>query len=218
MGKVKPKKNWSHRYWQDNEECIQDNQPAIDVSDHRHVPIQALYDVREIGFTTSKDVENGSTASSEFISQQVPLKPYSAYSMGQDLNQSDIIVPPFMHECSCINLTMPNNGIVDHSSTVYPNAIDIMPRCKGHTAMAGNDMHTIYYVTNHLSELDKIQDYKCQYGKNTNSKQFKCNEKHTSQTPLSTPPKITDNKLHQPTNKNNSNICNDASAVTIKRR
>ena len=80
MGKVKPKKNWSHRYWQDNEECIQDNQPAIDVSDHRHVPIQALYHVREIGFTTSKDVENGSTASSEFISQQVPLKPYSAYS------------------------------------------------------------------------------------------------------------------------------------------
>ena len=157
MGKVKPKKAWSSRYYDDDQHA-QDTPPRGNVYES-HEPRPLPFENSDTtGKLPCNVAEASSTSTGSAATKFMPHKPQPTYNVGQDLNKPDLEVTSLRF------LSLPNTPKVaaqppllhPYVHPVHSNAIGNNFSFAGDQQpyMYKNNIDAIHYVTNHLSNIE----------------------------------------------------------------
>ena len=152
MGKVKPKKAWSSRYYHDDQHVL--NTPPRGNVYERHEPRPILFDNRDTKCKLPCNIEEASSTSSGSATKLMPFKPQPTYNVGQDLTKPDLEVTSMRFMTTNPKVAEPS--FVHPYSTLHSNAIGNNLSFGGNQQpyMYKTNIDAIHYVTNHLSNIE----------------------------------------------------------------
>ena len=154
MGKVKPKKAWSSRYYHDDQHVL--NTPPRGNVYERHEPRPLLFENRDTKCNAPCYIAEASSTSSGSAPKLMPLKPQPTYNVGQDLTKPDLEVTSLRFMNLATNPEVAEPSFVHPYSILHSNAIGNNLSFVGNRQphMYKNNIDAIHYVTNHLSNIE----------------------------------------------------------------
>ena len=154
MGKVKPKKAWSSRYYHDDQHVL--NTPPRGNVHERHEPRPLLFENRDTKCKLPCNIEEASSTSSGSATKLMPFKPQPTYNVGQDLTKPDLEVTSMRFMSLATNPKVAEPSFVHPYSTLHSNAIGNNLSFGGNQQpyMYKTNIDAIHYVTNHLSNIE----------------------------------------------------------------
>ena len=152
MGKVKPKKAWSSRYYHDDQHVL--NTPPRGNDYERHEPRTLLFDNRDTECNLPCNIGEASSTSSGSATKLMPLKPQPTYNVGQDLTKPDLEVTSLRFMNLATNPNVAEPSFVHPYSTLHSNAIGNSFVGNQQPYIYKNNIDAIHYVTNHLSNIE----------------------------------------------------------------